>query len=88
MSRILLVVAALALSCERKAERTSPTSNAEFQIERLFTHDGCTVYRFADGNYRYFVKCAAGERATVEWQEPCGKGCTRDVQIDSDGGAR
>ena len=58
----------------------STTNNTEVQVETLLTHDGCTVYRFWDAGYHYYVKCDGTPPATLNrvW---CGKGCTRDEAI-------
>ena len=39
--------------------------------------DGCKVYRFYDGDYHYVTRC--GEKVTTQknWNENCGKACTR-----------
>lgn len=40
--------------------RTDPASNnSTYDVEYLFEHEGCKVYRFLDhGNYVYFTNCA------------------------------
>lgn len=57
----LTIVAAMTLAfagCAKEAENTQMV-NAEFSVSKLFTTDGCTVYRFYDaGYYRYFTNCA------------------------------
>ena len=63
-----LCVAVLA-ACGKRAEGVAATSNDRFNVERLFTTDGCTVYRFEDhGHYRYFARCEGGVSHTA-WQE-------------------
>lgn len=35
-----------------------PDNNRTYQVDYLFEHDGCKVYRFYDmGNYVYFTNC-------------------------------
>ena len=35
-----------------------PENNKTYQVENLFEHDGCKIYRFYDpGNYVYFTNC-------------------------------
>ena len=42
-----------------------PRNNATYQVEYLFEHDGCKVYRFHDlGNWVYFTNCR-GESISV-----------------------
>lgn len=39
-------------------ESIKPHNNADYQVDYLFEHDGCKVYRFIDnGNYVYFTNC-------------------------------
>lgn len=79
----LAVVAMLIVglsACGRKAEGVAPTSNNNFEIEKLFTHEGCTMYRFEDVYSRYFMICK-DQPSQVEWQENCGKNCQRKVEI-------
>lgn len=53
-----------------------------FEVETLFTKDGCTVYRFMDAGYpRYFVRCGAEGRDSTAWSQPCGKACMRPDSI-------
>ena len=79
MKKILVLAAILALAgCSKPAE-TSTQVGREFVVDKLFTHEGCTVYRFTDGgNNRYFTNC----QGSTSWTEQCGKGCTRQVGID------
>lgn len=82
MKRILMVAIALALvACEKPPEQTKAVGNG-FNVERLFTHEGCTVYRFDDGGrYRYYTKCDT--QSNVSWQEYCGKSCSKNVAIST-----
>lgn len=73
----ILVIAVLA-GCSKPAE-TSTAVGAEFVVDKLFTHEGCTVYRFIDGgNARYYTNCSG----STNWTEGCGKNCTRQMAID------
>ncbi len=82
--RMLVAAAAVVLAgCGEKPVSTAQTDNAAIKVERLFDHDGCTVYRFNDAGPRYFVKCRDGSTRT-EWSEsyPCGKSmCRREVAV-------
>lgn len=43
---------------------TQPKNNIGYDVDYLFEHDGCKVYRFSDrGNYVYFTNCR-GETST------------------------
>jgi hypothetical protein len=79
MSKLLaiaLLAAALA-GCQREAEEA--VRAGDVTVETLFTHDGCTAYRFYDGRYVHFVRC--GGRTDTSWQEGCGKSCIRTVSV-------
>lgn len=83
MRYAIFLAALLAAGCGKKELEISPTDNAEVKVERLFDHDGCTVYRFYDAGTRYFAKCRDGSTRT-EWSEsyPCGKSvCRRDMAV-------
>ena len=55
----------------------------EDNVVRLFTVDGCTVYRFYDNGYsRYFTNCSG----STQWSESSGKNSSRLVTVD--GGAK
>lgn len=76
MKIVLLFVLCLVFSgCYRSSEESVKSSNPEVTVEKLFEHDGCTIYRFYDGGIRYFANC--GSRIAIFWSEvvPCGKGC-------------
>jgi hypothetical protein len=74
---IPLLILAL-VGCTKQAE-TSSAAGREFVVDKLFTHEGCTVYRFDDGGRsRYFTNCSG----STTWAENCGKNCTRDVNVN------
>ena len=77
MKLIASMIAVLALvGCTKPAEKSSSVGR-EFVVETLFTHEGCTVYRFYDSGTRYFTNC----NGATEWRESAGKS-TRRVGID------
>lgn len=88
MRRIALALALLAAltgCAEKKAAEASSAAGVEFSVDRLFTHDGCTVYRFSDaGHLRYFTRCDGASSSSAQWTitQPCGKGCTRTLNKD------
>ena len=71
LAAIMLALIALA-GCsdagEPRPERSGVTSSG-YRVEQLFTLDGCTVYRFFDGGYRYFTNCSG----STGWNESSGK---------------
>jgi hypothetical protein len=67
-----LLVATVLCGCTKKAESVSYV-NKEFEVEKLFEHDGCKVYRFYDGGWqRYYTNCSG----STQWTQSCGKSCT------------
>ena len=82
MIRAAITLAALVLlsGCYKQAE-SSATAGLDFRVERLFTHDGCTVYRFQYFGTKYFTRCDGSVSAEVSWQESCGKSCSRQVSV-------
>ena len=65
---IILLSCLMQLSCRAiqiPISKQSPKSNKTYEIEYLFDHDGCKVYRFKDGgHYVYFTSCK-GETTSV-----------------------
>jgi len=60
-----LFVAASAAACVASPMETRASNNPEIDVEVLFQHDGCTVYRFRDGStHHYFARCV-GPAATT-----------------------
>jgi hypothetical protein len=79
MKTLLIILAVIALAgCSKRAE-ISTSVGADFVVDRLFTHEGCTVYRFSDGGYsRYFTNCSG----SASWRESCGKNCNREMNVN------
>jgi hypothetical protein len=84
---VAAVVATLALAaCAKEPTSRTATDNPDVPVETLFTHDGCTVYRFTDyGDAVHFAKCESGT-ATVSRQISCGKNCRREETTITDNG--
>ena len=74
MRKLLLPFLSIVLGgCAAEPVATAPTNNANIEVDLLFEHDGCRVYRFRDLGYHYFARCdGAGPNATV-LPERCGK---------------
>ena len=50
--------------------------DASFNVQKLFTTDGCTVYRFYDtGDYHYMTNCTS---TITTITKSCGKNCMED----------
>lgn len=77
----IYALTALLSACGVEPEQTAASSNDAVTVERLFSHDGCTVYRFRDGAQHYYTRCSGGEVTTTSQRnEVCGKNCNRIVQ--------
>lgn len=66
MKKIIAFAAfALALSgCARDPIETSRTDNPQINVEKLFEHEGCSVYRFLDGgHFVYYSNCKGTTQA-------------------------
>ena len=60
-SSILVLVFACLFSCvsQRPISKLIPSNNETYEVEYLFEHDGCKVYRFEDyGHFVYFTNCS------------------------------
>jgi len=67
MIRLLLLITLA--GCQKAAEATTRVAS-DFNVDRLFTIEGCTVYRFWDGGSgRYFKSCAGSTPWRELWQE-------------------
>ena len=66
---VLIAVITLFFSCkiiQKPVSSMSPNDNKTYQVDYLFEHEGCKVYRFVDhGNYVYFTNCN-GDVTSIE----------------------
>ena len=62
-----------------------PTNNPQVDVELLFSHDGCDVFRFRDIVYHYYVRCngPTAQRVQTNQTVSCGKSCRRDEAIQT-----
>lgn len=75
MKFTLILATCIALTgCYKQAETKTQKQN-EIVVEKLFTHEGCTVYRFTDYYQRYFTKCENALKSEIGSMQHCGKGC-------------
>lgn len=81
INKILLALALGLLLASCAKEGTSvPVENSvpgqNYRVTKLFTTNGCTVYRFFDaGEYHYMTNCTS---TITTITESCGKNCTED----------
>lgn len=75
---IIATLAVLALGgCFKDPEQS--TQIRDFKVERLFTHEGCTVYRFYDGGIsRYFTRCTGAMHSETSGVPRSGKSSIHD----------
>lgn len=76
-----LIALVFLAACLKDPVATTPTDNPKVPVETMFTHDGCTVYRFTDARSIYWVKCVGATSAAVMPQESCGKNCVRTTNV-------
>jgi hypothetical protein len=73
MRILLLPLLLVSTACVAEPLATAPTNNSSIDVDFLFEHDGCRVYRFRDVGYHYFARCDdAGHHASV-LPDKCGK---------------
>jgi hypothetical protein len=70
--RAAVSLALLMLGCGAEPVATQSTNNPRVPVAELFTHEGCTVYRFHDKETVYYVTCACGD-ARTSWSDGHGK---------------
>lgn len=75
-TRSVLVCFSIVLltGCIEDPVATDATDNAAMTVDRLFTHDGCSVYRFWDaGHLHYYTDCSGGTDAGHSETQSTGK---------------
>lgn len=70
---LALVIFLPSIACKEKpAEATVFTSNKSIQVDRLFSHDGVTIYRFQDqGHTVYYAVPYKGPLELTNLYETC-----------------
>ena len=83
MKKLMLMAFLVLLSgCQKEAEGTQVAGSGGFNVQKLFTVDGCSVYRFWDARTVYYTNCSGG----TQFSEGCGKNCTYERSVS--GGAQ
>lgn len=63
---IIVAIGSTSCSVNEPLVRAKAQNNNTYQIDYLFEHDGCKVYRFQDdGRYVYFTNCT-GDVTSVD----------------------
>jgi len=57
MIKYLILFLLILIGCRENPVATIKTNNPKIEIDKLFTHKGCSVYRFFDREYHYFADC-------------------------------
>jgi len=72
MNKLILTLAVLVslVGCTKPAEES--IKRGEFDVQKLFTYEGCTVYRFRDDRNIYYTNC----NGSTQHLESCGKNCS------------
>lgn len=68
----LLLASVALVACQKSPEQSTHKGQGGFNVETLFTHEGCTVYRFYDDRTVYYTNCVGQAQS----QHSCGKNCT------------
>lgn len=73
----IIAVGCITVACVKPTGEPIPTpAEPGLQLSRVFTYEGCVVYRFYDkGEHRYFTDCRG--KVSGRYPESCGKNCTR-----------
>lgn len=71
---VILIAAVGLFGCQKQPEVSTHQGN--FNVEKLFTHEGCTVYRFYDDRTVYYTNC----QGQANTQYSCGKNCTTNTE--------
>jgi hypothetical protein len=80
----MLAPALTLTGCLGPALQEHATNNGAFEVEYLFSHDGCRVYRFRDSGAHYFVRCdgpGPAVHSSTTQKVSCGKNCVREEDI-------
>ena len=78
--KAMIILTAIGLqACSETPVKSDVVGNG-VDLDLLFEHDGCRVYRFYDyGSAHYFTDC----RGSVSDLRSCGKNCTREESIET-----
>ncbi|WP_298646968.1 DUF4884 domain-containing protein [uncultured Proteiniphilum sp.] len=82
---LTVVAAGLLSSCYSSLpiSREAPQNNETYEVDYLFEHDGCKVYRFYDrDNWVYFTNCR-GDVTSIKNDSTAGR-VTNSIRITYD----
>lgn len=69
--QVMLIGIVVALcGCAKTPVAVDKTTNSEINVELLFEHDGCKIYRFTDhGDPVYYTKCQGQDSSQASWNK-------------------
>jgi hypothetical protein len=71
--KLLYLLALPCIGCVTEPLATVQTNNQQMQVDLLFEHDGCRIYRFRDIGFHYYAQCEGAGRAASLLPDKCGK---------------
>lgn len=79
---VLLSLLVAITGCVKQSEYSEQVGPEKaYKIERLFTFEGCTIYRFNDsGRTIHYTNCKG---STLE-SHSCGKSCSEETQVNTE----
>ncbi|MCX6216581.1 hypothetical protein [Spirosoma sp.] len=70
MKRLIIIALSVGLlACEKTPISTDTTDNPAIKLDKLFTVDGCNVYRFHDSEHDVYLTTCSGN---VEYEYKTG----------------
>lgn len=79
----IVTLLALLAGCAKDPINSTISDNPNVIVDKLFTHDGCSVYRFQDNGYtHYFTNCNSTRYAKSKM---CGKTTCTEYKTISNG---
>lgn len=82
MKALIVLSAVITLAgCQKEAEFHQTAGTGGFNVEKLFTVEGCSVYRFKDYRTVYYTNCSG----STQTQQSCGKNCSYTHTVSGGG---
>jgi hypothetical protein len=86
LTPIVLAAALILGGCSAKPLSSEKTDNPEVRADYLATIDGCRLWRVNTGNrYVFLARCTDRNTTSTQWEESCGKACTRHEMVLTEG---
>ena len=77
---VTAIVLAFKFAGNNPSEETKKVGFGEtYTVEKLFTYEGCTVYRFNDHRTVYYTNC----NGETQSSHSCGKNCTATDNVST-----